>query len=31
MHLFDAENHMYGGHGIVGPHIPGDGVAEDKV
>ena len=22
MHLFDVENHMYGGHGIVGSHIP---------
>jgi pyruvate dehydrogenase E1 component alpha subunit len=22
MHLFDAERHFYGGHGIVGAHIP---------
>jgi len=22
MHLFDVENHMYGGNGIVGAHIP---------
>ncbi len=22
MHFFDAEHHMYGGHGIVGGHIP---------
>lgn len=22
MHLFDAEKHFYGGHGIVGAHIP---------
>jgi len=22
MHLFDAKNHMHGGHGIVGAHIP---------
>ncbi|NLJ41716.1 MAG: pyruvate dehydrogenase (acetyl-transferring) E1 component subunit alpha [Clostridiales bacterium] len=22
MHLFDKEKHMYGGHGIVGSHIP---------
>ncbi len=22
MHLFDVENHMYGGNGIVGSHIP---------
>jgi pyruvate dehydrogenase E1 component alpha subunit len=22
MHLFDAEKHFYGGHGIVGSHIP---------
>jgi pyruvate dehydrogenase E1 component alpha subunit len=22
MHLFDVEKHMYGGHGIVGSHIP---------
>ncbi len=22
MHFFDAEHHMYGGHGIVGGHVP---------
>jgi pyruvate dehydrogenase E1 component alpha subunit len=22
MHMFDAENHMLGGHGIIGAHIP---------
>ena len=22
MHFFDSENHMYGGHAIVGAHVP---------